>query len=173
MDTATESVSHILQEEEKQKTLVKIFGEQEAKKRPACVTILKAPEEVFSFIRDFSNFRKFWKEDKSWDLQISTVIANKILVYETTDRSPVQAILAFLFEPDAKGQNTVVSLKMVYENLSGRMTDMAQKLVGEDLKTLSAVNLRRLKAYLETGEVPTTEGQPTGREEVPSENIYH
>ncbi len=173
MDTPTESISHILQEEEKQETLVKIFGEQEARKRPACVTVLKTPEEVFSFIRDFSNFRKFWKEDKNWDLQISTIIANKVLVCETTEKSPAQAILAFLFEPDSSGKGTVISLKMVYENLSGRMTDMAQKLVGDDLKTLAAVNLRRLKAYLETGEVPTTDGQPSGKEEVPSENIYH
>jgi len=35
--------------------------------------------------------------------------------------------------------------------------------VGKDSKSQSTVNLYRLKAYLETGEVPTIEGQANGR----------
>jgi uncharacterized membrane protein len=73
--------------------------------------------------------------------------------------------LIYTFEPALAGRATVVSFKVAYPSVVGRLVGMARMFQGEDPDTQAAVNLRRLKALLETGEIATTEGQPNGREE--------
>jgi len=53
---------------------------------------------------------------------------------------------------------------MTYHVPGGRLTELAGQAAGEDPYSLTLTNLRRLKAYLETGEIPTIEGQPSGRD---------
>lgn len=173
MEVHVENISYLMLEREKEDILAQIFGAEEVKKRPASVTIGKTPEEIFAFVRNFKNFSKFWKRNKDWNIQIVSFTTNKVLVCEVIEDKPTKSIFAFLFEPDVAGKGTVVSLKIVYENAAARVADIAQKLVGEDLHTLANVNLRRLKAYLETGEVPTTEGQPNGKEEIEVATYHH
>ena len=72
------------------------------------------------------------------------------------------------FTHSPRNEGTIVSLGMAYSIPGGKLTELLTKITAEDPNSLSNLNLRRLKAYMETGEVPTTEGQVSGREETPA-----
>jgi uncharacterized membrane protein len=63
------------------------------------------------------------------------------------------------------GRGTIVRLSLNYSVPGGKFSEWVTKLNGEDPDSLILLNLRRLKALLETGEIPTIEGQPSGRED--------
>jgi hypothetical protein len=52
---------------------------------------------------------------------------------------------------------------MQYAPPGGKVAALVAKLFGEEPRQHIPQELRRFKAILETGEVPTTEGQPAGR----------
>ena len=52
---------------------------------------------------------------------------------------------------------------MQYAPPGGKVAALVAKLFGEEPRQQIPQELRRFKAILETGEVPTTEGQPAGR----------
>jgi hypothetical protein len=54
---------------------------------------------------------------------------------------------------------------MNYSIPGGKLTEWTTLFSGEDPDTLTITNLKRLKAFLETGEIPTTKGQTSGRKE--------
>ena len=58
-------------------------------------------------------------------------------------------------------------MNMDYSVPGGKITELIAKMRGEDPDSLAIINLKRLKAFLETGEIATIEGQPSGREELP------
>jgi uncharacterized membrane protein len=153
------------------------------------VTILKPIEEVFSFWRNFQNLSFFMKDLKevevlslvlsrwtmelesgvkaTWEAEITSERKNEMIAWQSLPGSEVVTRGSVWFSPAPQGMGCVVSLVMDYEAPGGKVTELVTKLSGEDGDTLLQVNLRRLKAYLETGEVPTIEGQPSGREPVP------
>jgi uncharacterized membrane protein len=53
---------------------------------------------------------------------------------------------------------------MDYSVPGGKLTEFLTFFSGESPDILILTNLHRLKAFLETGEIPTTEGQSSGRE---------
>jgi uncharacterized membrane protein len=153
------------------------------------VTIGKPIEEVFNFWRNFQNLSFFMKDLKevevlsptlsrwtmqlqsgvkaSWEAEIVAERKNEMISWHSLPGSEVVTKGSVWFSPAPQGLGCVVSLVMEYEAPGGKLTELVTKLSGEDGDTLLQVNLRRLKAYLETGEIPTTEGQPSGREPIP------
>ena len=155
----------------------------EGKPRPPSVTIDRDLKEVYEYFRDFTlqpnfvkNFRTVemispryykWrggkKEDKSGETKITAETPQEFLAWKTS--GDAEQIGAAIFESAPGGRGTMVSLVLQHEGTLGQLADLAAKRKGEDLKTEAYSTLRRLKALLETGEVPTIEGQPSGREE--------
>ncbi len=149
----------------------------------------KTPEEVYLFWRDLKNLTFFMmdvyqievmSERKShwviklkngmkvqWDAEITEDLRGKMIAWKSVPESQVTTKGSVWFSKGEKG-GTVVSLAMDYTVPGGKITELITMLRGEDPDSLAQTNLRRLKAYLETGEIPTTEGQPSGREEYPS-----
>lgn len=143
--------------------------------------------QVYAFWRNFENFPAFMKELSSvqvtgentshwvvdlprgpkveWDAEITHEIPNRVISWQSTSNSYVKQVGSVGFHPATGGRGTVVSLSLLYELTGGAVTELATKLLLEDPKTLILKNLRRMKALLETGEIPTVEGQPSGREE--------
>lgn len=62
-------------------------------------------------------------------------------------------------------EGTVIALEADYELPGGKLQEWLRMFSGNDPDTVMQVQLKRLKAFLETGEIPTTVGQPSGREE--------
>lgn len=156
-------------------------------KRRHVVTIFKKPEEVYAFFREFKNLSLFMADVKEvrgltqkishwivdtgtestleWDTEITSEIPGKLIEWQSTPESSVQQKGRVRFEKAPGNYGTVVELSVDYDLPGGKVSELAVKLVGQNPEAHIQKNLRRLKAYIETGEVPTVEGQPSGREE--------
>lgn len=148
------------------------------------------PAEVFQFWRNFQNLPRFMKGVSrvdnvaggqthwlvelpsgiraSWNAEITEEEPGVMLAWRSLPDSQVTTSGSVWFTGSPDGRSTIVTLSMDYEIIGGRMSELTTLLMGEDPDTLVQTNLRRLKALLETGEIPTTEGQPSGREELQS-----
>jgi uncharacterized membrane protein len=161
-----------------------IFQDQDIRKRPPSVTIGKPLEEVYEFFRDFSHLPKFMKGVKEvssiskkayrwvfegetteeWNVELIAERANEMIAWRKIGETAADSTGAAIFERATGGRGTIVSLKVPHESLLEKLEGSAAKTVGKNPNLRAAVDLRRLKAYLETGEVPTIEGQPNGKE---------
>lgn len=160
--------------------------EEEAKSRHA-VTIRKGLPEVFSFFRDFKNLPSFLhshiqikmlSEKRShwilqlksggtleWKLEIVQEVPGQLIAWRSLEGSAVETAGTLHFEKAPADRGTVVHLAMDYSMPGGKLTELALLFTGESPELVITRSLRWLKAYLETGEIPTIEGQPNGREE--------
>ena len=159
---------------------------EEPKSRHA-ITIGKTPYEVYSFFRDFKNLPLFMKDLQSirelnenrthwvvqvkngakveWDAEILQEIPGRMISWRSVEGSEVKTMGSVHFEAAPADRGTVVSLAMDYSVPGGKLTEWFLLFTGETPDFLAITNLKRLKALLETGEVPTVEGQPSGRDE--------
>lgn len=162
-----------------------VFDGAERKKRPAAVTIhRKEPEEVYAFFRHVANFPRFmpdvshveegtggvfrWVPEgdgSEWETEIVEDRAPECLAWRSREGSALPRVAAVTFSRAPDGRGTEVRFKIAFVTSAGKALGMAEKLRGGDPDTEAATVLRRFKALLETGEVPTVDGQPSGREE--------
>lgn len=151
------------------------------------ITVGRSPAQVFSFWRDLSNLALFMKDISSiemlssqrskwtailksgltaeWIAEITEEVPNELISW-TTIEGEVKSEGTVRFLPAPAGLGTVVSLSVDYEIPGGKLAELATLFTGESPELLILTNLKRLKCFLETGEISTTEGQPSGREEL-------
>ena len=151
------------------------------------ITIARPREQVYSFWRNLENLSLFFKDVESveeklprtshwkvrlkngtvaeWDADIVQESRNNFISWSSKEDSKIQTTGTVVFEDGVKPNQSIVRVLMDYSVPGGKLTEWATFLAGENPDTLTIVNLKRLKAYLETGEIPTTEGQPSGRRE--------
>lgn len=151
------------------------------------VTIGRPIEEVFTFWRNLENFAHFMKDLKEvrmidstrshwtlelesglqieWETEVVAELPGRMISWQSLKGSEIkmEGTVSFLRAPADLG--TMVLISLAYKIPGGKLTEIVTRITGEDPKTLILTNLRRLKAYMETGEVPTTKGQPSGRKE--------
>jgi uncharacterized membrane protein len=80
----------------------------------------------------------------------------------TLEGAQVSHAGSVIFEP-ANAGGTVIRLSMHYSPPGGRLTASLAQLLRQDPQARVREDLRRFKQLLETGEIATTHGQPTGR----------
>jgi uncharacterized membrane protein len=98
-----------------------------------------------------------------WDCEITEDRPGAALAWRTLDGAQVPNAGSVLFEPAPRGRGTIVRLSIHYSPVGGRLTAALAKLLRQDPQTQVQEDLRRFKQLLETGEIATTNGQPTGR----------
>lgn len=156
-----------------------IFPDVELGRRPASVTIGKSVDEIAQFLADPTNFPLFMKDVKScvqkqgtvwhWTSTNGKEWETELIKHPTPTASAWHIIGsedevgAVTIEPAVGGRGSIVSMKVAHEKLLEGLAGWAASLVGQNENFRAAMDLRRLKAYLETGECPTIEGQPSGR----------
>jgi len=145
------------------------------------------PQEVYEFFRNFDNLQRYMKGIEEikvvsfhqshwkirlktglsleWDVEIVEEIPGVMLRWQSLPQSHVNSQGVVLFTKALSSTGTVVSVSMDCDLPGGKMTGLAAMLTGDDPNSLIQNNLRRLKAYMETGEIPTTQGQSSGRED--------
>ena len=64
---------------------------------------------------------------------------------------------------DEGPHGTRVTVHLQYNPPGGKLGAAVAKLFGEEPNQTIREDLRRFKQLMETGEIPTTEGQPSGR----------
>lgn len=147
------------------------------------VTIQRKPEEVYAFWRKLENLPQFMRHVDSvqqmtstrshwvaratkkgmkveWDSEIVEDRPNELIRWRAMPNGGLQHSGEVRFEPAPGGRGTEVHVYMEYRPPVGvALTAMLYPFSRQMLKE----EIRRLKQVLEAGEVPTTEGQPSGR----------
>jgi uncharacterized membrane protein len=141
-----------------------------------------SPERAYAFCRDFSNLPRIVPdlgsiyEDRPGRLRWTTggTMANPVeyefeLIEDQPNEllswrsavAPIENSGSIRFMKGPQGRGTFVRVEMLLRP-SGRVASGAM-LIGTRPDLHIREGLRRLKALIETGEIPTTVGQPSGR----------
>lgn len=147
--------------------------------------INRSPEECYRFWRDFANFPTFMQHvdavrmidatrshwtvraplgrSVEWTAELSSDMPSKQLGWRTLAGSEIEHAGVVHFAPGIGGRGTRVQVDLSYVAPLGRTGARLAKLFGEEPSQQVAEDLRRFKQLIETGEIPTTIGQPSGR----------
>jgi uncharacterized membrane protein len=147
------------------------------------VTVNMPVADVFRFWRNLENLPTFMRHldtvamreegvshwvakgpaglEAQWDARIINEIDNKVIGWQSIEGSTVSTAGSVNFDETSHG--TRVRVHLQYNPPAGRLGAAVARLFGEEPGQTIREDLRRFKALMETGEIPTTEGQPSGR----------
>jgi uncharacterized membrane protein len=150
----------------------------------AAVTINKPRAEVYQIWRDFSNLPRFMRHLKqveirderrshwvaaapagmrvTWDAEVIHEIENERIGWRSMPGSKVDAAGSVQFRDAPGGRGCEILVELQYNPPAGAAGALIAKLFGRDPSSEMEEDLGRLKAQLEAGEIPATEGQPKG-----------
>ncbi len=97
-----------------------------------------------------------------WDAEVFNRVEDELIAWRSLPGSLVQSAGSVRFQTLPHDRGTAVTLTMKYNPPGGQLTDSVAWLFGRDLASEIEGDLRNLKRLLETGELPTVEGQPHG-----------
>jgi uncharacterized membrane protein len=148
-------------------------------------TIMRPVEEVYSFWRNFENFPRFMQHLRSvrniderhshweayapmgaalaWDAEITDERPNAYLVWRSLPDAALPNRGSVEFQTSHRGSGTVINVAIDYAAPAGKLGSVLAKLFGEEPEMQIREDLRRLKQLLEAGEIPTIQGQSSGR----------
>jgi len=162
-----------------------IFPDESESRLPSSDTINKPLAYVSEIILDLENFpqffenleriekaegnitRWFFQGDENFPITLGFRSLNKgrTFVWKTTDAVGFDYTLAIHLEPAQADRGTIVRVMTAYDSKVTEILSKLELIFGKDALGAAKKNLQRLKAFCETGHVPTTEGQPSGRDE--------
>lgn len=147
------------------------------------VTINRPTEDVYHYWRNFENLPQFmrhlegvqsldgnrshWRakgplgRDVEWDAEIFLEEPNRLIAWRSLPDSDIDNAGIVVFRPSRMG--TEVEVRVNYRAPLGRVGSTVAKMFGEEPELQIDEDLRRFKRIMETGEIPTTHGQPSGR----------
>ncbi|MCU1221065.1 MAG: cyclase/dehydrase [Candidatus Angelobacter sp.] len=142
------------------------------------------PEEAYQFWSNFENLPLFMRHLESvtrldqnrskwtaigplgkrihWYAEIAFDRKGEVIAWRSLPESEiyVDGIVKFRNAPANRG--TIVTVVVVYQPPAGTIGHALSKLLGKDPSFMMRQDLRRLKALIEAGEIPTVEGQTHG-----------
>jgi len=146
------------------------------------VTVSRPPSEVFRFWRNFENLPRFMNHLRAvsqreagishwvargpagmnveWDARIINEIDGRLIAWQSLEGSEVSTAGSVNFRETPRG--TEVRVHLQYSPPAGRLGAAVARLLGEEPTVQIHDDLRRFKQLIETGEIPTTKGQPVG-----------
>lgn len=149
------------------------------------VTINKPVAELYRFWRNFENLPHFMKHLKSvtiindkrshwianaplgasveWDADIINEQENLLIAWASVEGADVDNSGFVRFQPASGRRGTEVKVVIEYNPPGGVVGAAFAKLFGEEPEQQVGDDLRRFKMLMETGEIATTEGQPSGQ----------
>ena len=149
----------------------------------ASFTINCSPEEAYNFWRDFENLPHFMHHLESvrvegnrsewvavgpmdskirWLAEITEDRRHERIAWHSLPGSDIDNSGWVEFRRATAGRGTIVKVKMHYRPPMGALGRTAALVFGKDPEFAVREDLRRFKALIETGEIPTTVGQPHG-----------
>lgn len=149
------------------------------------VTINKSPAELYAFWKNFENLPKFmnhlesvettgektshWKAKAplgysvEWDAELTSDVEDERIGWKSAEIAEVPNSGVVEFRP-TPNRGTEVRVTLTYQPPAGKIGALFAKLFGEEPQQQIDEDLRRFKQLMETGEIITVEGQPSGRE---------
>ncbi len=149
-------------------------------------TINRRPEELYAAWRDFEQLPRFmshlvsvhrldqrrshWKAKApagrvvEWDAEIINDVPNELIAWRTLANADVVSAGSVRFRRADNGHGTELRVRLQYEPPAGKVGSFVAWLLGNEPSQQIREDLRRFKQLLEAGEVPTTAGQPRGKQ---------
>lgn len=97
-----------------------------------------------------------------WTAEIVDERENQFISWRSLPGSDLHNSGSVEFKQAPGNRGTIVSVRMYYEPPAGPLGKAVAMLVGKDPNFTVREDMRRFKALLEAGEIPTIEGQPHG-----------
>jgi uncharacterized membrane protein len=156
-------------------------------------TVLRPIEDVYAFFRNVENLPLFIRHlskvteapgatasrwtvrlasgaQLEWDAELFIEEQNRILEWRSIDEEGPSHSLRMHLAPAPGYRGTEISLRCRFDD-----SNAASHLLRAAIEPISSFmlreDLRRLKQLLEAGEIPTTKGQPSGRDEQVRERL--
>jgi uncharacterized membrane protein len=148
------------------------------------ITIMRSPEDLYNFWRDFRNLPRIMDhlqqvevidEKRSrwvakvpagiparWEAEIINEEPNRLIAWRSVGGTDVHNAGSVRFIPAPGNRGTEVRVTMDYVPPAGRIVAALAKFFGSDPRSVIREDLRNFKRIMETGERPTTQGQPRG-----------
>ncbi len=149
------------------------------------IAVNRTADECYLFWRDFQGFPRFMKHLESvrmtggnrshwkargpagssieWDAELTVDQPGQLLAWHSMAGAQIENAGTASFERAPGGRGTIVRVQLRYNPPGSEAGALAAKLFGADPRRQIEEDLRRFKCLIETGEIPTTEGQPSGR----------
>ncbi|UOQ70101.1 YgaP-like transmembrane domain [Hymenobacter cellulosilyticus] len=169
-----------------------VFGRDSATKQPAPIeiketfTVYHDIDQVYGYWRRFENLPTFMEHIESieelderhshwvaripgglgtvaWDSEIIRDEPNRLIAYQSLPGSQVDQSGEVRFRQAEGNKGTELQVVMHYRAPLGTLGQGVAKLLNPALAEFIRSDIRRFKMMLETGEVPTIEGQSSGR----------
>jgi uncharacterized membrane protein len=154
------------------------------------VTINRPRDEIYAFWRNFSNLaqvmesverievlddrRSHWMvkapagKTVEWDAVVTDDEPGRLIAWQSVEGADVKSSGRIEFLDAAPGRGTMVRATFSYDPPAGWLGEWIAKLFQREPNVQARRDLRRLKQFLETGEV-TSSASPSGRDEDPTE----
>ena len=148
------------------------------------ISLEVSPEQIYRVWRNFEGLPKILShldsvrddgEGKShwvargplgpieWDAEIVTERENELLAWQSFPGSELATAGSLRLHKTPGDRGTVLRLHLKYDPPGGKVAATVASLLGQGLEDDVRDDLRRFKQLMETGEVATTAGQPTGQ----------
>ena len=98
-----------------------------------------------------------------WYADIINDIPNELIAWRTIEGSRSRQRRLGTFRAGPVGRGTTVRVKLQYDPPAGKLGAAFAWLFGDEPSQVIREGLRRFKQLMETGEIPTTDGQPRGK----------
>ena len=155
------------------------------------VTINRPREEIYAFWREFSNLagimenveridaldstRAHWVvkapggRTVEWDAVVTEDEPGRLIAWESVEGADIRNSGRVEFLDAAPGRGTMVRATLAYDPPGGVVGEWIAKLLQREPNLQVRRDLRRLKQFLETGEVTSSAGPSGRRSEDPTE----
>jgi uncharacterized membrane protein len=149
------------------------------------ITINRPAMELYSFWREVENLPRIMRHLKSveaidskrsrwlaegpmgttaqWEAEIFNEEEAELIAWRSLPESQVATTGSIRFKELKNGRGTAVTVSLKYNPPGGKVASAIAWLLGSDAEQEIEEDLRRFKSQMETGEVPTIKGQPSGR----------
>jgi uncharacterized membrane protein len=97
-----------------------------------------------------------------WTAEIAFDRQGDVIAWRSLPDSEIYVDGVVKFRKATGDRGTIISVFVVYQPPAGSIGNAFAKMLGKDPNFMMRQDLRRLKALIETGEIPTVEGQSHG-----------
>jgi uncharacterized membrane protein len=154
------------------------------------VSILQARSDLYDFWRSFGNLAQvikhpveitelsetesLWKvsgppgeSQVEWRAEVINDVRDQLIAWQTTDDADIPHAGTVRFSDGPPEEGTEVTVTLEYDPPGGKIGQWLGKLSGVEPAQQVADTLRRFKALMEAGEIPTIIGQSAGGPQAP------
>ncbi len=147
------------------------------------VLVNRPAAELYRYWRNFENLGRFMQNLQSvtvhgnrshwvacgpmgvkaeWDAEVYTERENELIAWRSVEGSSVDTAGSVHFREQGHNRGTLVRVSLKYDPPGGKASGVIAGLFGHAPESMIREDLRRFKRVMETGEIPTTSGQPQG-----------